>query len=70
LLDGSEEQLLGEMLWDMYPEAAQADEIWDSFYKAMDTQDPQSYELHYEPLEFWVESTAYPSKLRVLPLYR
>jgi len=62
LLEASEEQLLGETLWDMYPEAAQADEIWGSFQKAMDTQDPQSYELYYEPLEFWVETTVYPSE--------
>lgn len=62
LLQASADELLGETLWEMYPEAASVDEIWDAFNAAMETQEPQSYEAYYEPLEFWVGATVYPSE--------
>jgi len=52
----------GEKLWEQYPEAADIEEVWDAFHTAMETQVPQSYELYYEPLEFRVEATVYPSE--------
>lgn len=62
LLQVSEEELLGEQLWELYPEAADVDELWDAFHTAMETQVPQSYEVYYDPLDFRVEATVYPSE--------
>jgi len=36
----------------------------------METQVPQSYELYYEPLEFRVEATVYPSESGVSVYFR
>jgi len=47
---------------EQYPEAADIEEVWDAFHTAMETQVPQSYEPYYEPLEFRVEATVYPSE--------
>ena len=65
LLQASEEELLGVSLWEVYPEAAEVDEVWDAFHEAMDTQEPQGYELYFDPLEFWVKATVYPSETGV-----
>ena len=70
LLQASEEELLGEKLWEQYPEAADIDEVQDAFQTAMETQLPQSYELYFEPLEFHVEATVYPSQSGVSVYFR
>ncbi|WP_306058522.1 PAS domain S-box protein [Natronococcus wangiae] len=62
LLRRSESELLGERLWDVFPEAADRTEVRDSFHAAMETQEPTSYEVYFEPLEFWVEANFYPSE--------
>ena len=70
LLQASEEELLGEQLWELYPEAADVDEVWDAFHTAMETQVPQSYEVYYDPLDFRVEATVYPSESGVSVYFR
>ncbi|WP_232686355.1 PAS domain S-box protein [Halobacterium zhouii] len=70
LLQHSEEELLGENLWERFPEAAEEDAVWESFHTAMETQEPQSYELYFEPLEFWVEATVYPSETGMSVYFR
>jgi len=70
LLQASEDDLLGETLWEMFPEAAEITEVWDAFQTALDTPEPQSFELHYDPLEFWVEARLYPSDTGVSVYFR
>lgn len=70
LLQAPEHELIGENLWDEYPEAAEIDEVWGAFDTAMDTQESQSYDLFFEPLDFWVEATVYPSKSGVSVYFR
>jgi len=70
LLQASADELLGEKLWEQYPEAADIEEVWDAFHTAMETQVPQSYELYYKPLEFRVEATVYPSESGVSVYFR
>ncbi|TYL38855.1 diguanylate cyclase [Natronococcus pandeyae] len=70
LLQHSERELLGERLWDVFPEAADEAEVWDSFQTAMDTQEPTSYELYFDPLDFWVEANLYPSQSGVSVYFR
>jgi PAS domain S-box-containing protein len=70
LLGASETELLGEQLWDEFPEAADFDDIWDAFHDAMETQEPQSFERYYDPLDFWVEATVYPSETGLSVYFR
>jgi PAS domain S-box-containing protein len=57
---GPKEELLGEILWEQFPEAAEG-VIWEKFHEAMETQSPKSFEVFYEPLDLWAAATAYPS---------
>ncbi|MFC7238355.1 PAS domain-containing protein [Saliphagus sp. GCM10025317] len=70
LLQATEDELLGEVLWELYPEAAEIDDVWNAFQAAMETQEPQGYELYFDPLEFWVEATIYPSETGVSVYFR
>ena len=70
LLQHSEEELLGKNLWEMFPEAAEIDDVWDSFHTAMETQEPTSYELYFDVLDFWVEASVYPSETGVSVYFR
>ncbi|MFC4437880.1 MULTISPECIES: PAS domain S-box protein [Natrialbaceae] len=70
LLQHSEAELLGERLWNVFPEAATEEEVWDSFNAAMETQEPTSYELYFEPLDFWVEANLYPSESGISVYFR
>lgn len=62
LLQRSEKSLLEKKLWEEFPEAAEIDRVWDAFHRALEEQTTQRYELYYEPLEFWVSATLYPSE--------
>ena len=70
LLEASEEELLGEVVWDAFPEAAEMDEVWDSFHTAMEEQEPTSLELFYDPLDLWVEGNVYPSETGISVYFR
>ncbi|MDJ1431614.1 ATP-binding protein [Halostagnicola sp. A-GB9-2] len=70
LLQHSEEELLGEILWNVFPSAAEIDEVWDAFQTARDEQVPTSYELYYDTLEFWVEANLYPSETGISVYFR
>ncbi|WP_207586253.1 PAS domain S-box protein [Halomontanus rarus] len=70
LLRHPEEELLGESLWELFPEAAAEDEVWDAFHTAMETQEPTSYELYFDPLDLWVEAHVYPSRTGVSVYFR
>ncbi|SDJ42653.1 PAS domain S-box-containing protein [Natronorubrum texcoconense] len=70
LLQRTESELLGNCLWDVFPSAAEIDEVWDAFQTAMDAQEATSYELYYDTLDFWVEANLYPSKTGVSVYFR
>ncbi len=70
LLQHSEEELLGENLWDVFPSAAEIDEVWDAFQTARDEQVSTSYNLYYDTLEFWVEANLYPSETGISVYFR
>jgi len=69
LLQQQKETLLGRNVWDMFPEAAET-EIWDAYHTAMEHQEPTSFELYYEPLEFWIDAKAYPSETGLSVYFR
>ncbi|ELY71056.1 PAS domain-containing sensor histidine kinase [Natrinema versiforme] len=70
LLQRSEEELLGERLWDVFPDLHEIDEVWDAFHTALETQEPTSYELYYDTLDFRVEANLYPSETGISVYFR
>jgi len=70
LLQTSEAELLGESLWETFPEAADKEVVWESFHEAMETQTATSYEVYFEPLDLWVEANLYPSESGVSVYFR
>ncbi|ELY29955.1 PAS/PAC sensor signal transduction histidine kinase [Natrialba magadii ATCC 43099] len=70
LLGYPEADLLGESLWDVFPSAAEIDDVWDAFHTARDEQIPTDYELYYPRLGFWVEANLYPSETGISVYFR
>ncbi len=70
LLQQSQDELIGKQLWDVFPSAAEIDDVWDAFQTALDDQEPTSYELYYETLDFWVEANLYPSETGISVYFR
>ncbi|TKX54313.1 PAS domain S-box protein [Halorubrum sp. SP3] len=60
LLDREPDELLGADIWEEFP-AAIGEEYEENYRRAMETQEPVSFEDRYEPLDLWTEVTAYPS---------
>ena len=61
LLQHPREALLGEQLWDVFPDAV-GDVFWERFRAAMETNNPVSFEYKYDELDIWIEVNAYPSE--------
>ncbi|MEY7847997.1 ATP-binding protein [Natrarchaeobius sp. A-rgal3] len=62
LLQRSEAELLGERLWEQFPETANEDVVRESFETAMETQEPTSYVHYFDLADRWLEVTIYPSE--------
>jgi PAS domain S-box-containing protein len=60
LLDVDAEDVTGVRFWDAFP-AAVSTTFYQEFNKAMETQEPTSFEEYYRPLNSWFEVNAYPS---------
>lgn len=61
LLERSSENLIGNNVWDEFEEATDLP-FFDEYQRAMETQKPVTFEAEYEPLDIWVEVSAYPSE--------
>ncbi|WP_135854907.1 PAS domain S-box protein [Halorussus salinus] len=61
LLDQSEEELVGENVWEMFSEAV-GTTFQHEYERAMETQEPTSFVEYYPPLAAWFEVQAYPSE--------
>jgi PAS domain S-box-containing protein len=61
IIQRSEEDVLGESIWEEFPEAADGI-VWEKYHEAMETQEPVDFDLYYEPLDVWAEVNAYPSE--------
>ncbi|MFT4890997.1 MAG: PAS domain S-box-containing protein, partial [Halobacteriales archaeon] len=61
MFDRSREDLLGRVIWDEFPETVET-QFPDSFYQAMERQEPVSFEVYHTPLETWFEVNAFPSE--------
>lgn len=69
LLQRPRDELLGRVLWDLFPEARES-VAYEAFTEAMRTGQPQSFDLDYEPLGTWFEASAYPSVSRLSVYFR
>jgi PAS domain S-box-containing protein len=61
LVEHDFETLVGESLWDIFPDAVGSD-FEAKYESAMETQDPVQFEAYYEPLERWFEVRAFPGE--------
>ncbi|NHN49644.1 PAS domain-containing protein [Halostella sp. JP-L12] len=61
MLDPAGRGLLGEVIWDVFPETAHTP-FPSQFHDAMDEQCPVAFETFYNPLETWFEVRAYPAE--------
>jgi PAS domain S-box-containing protein len=52
--------LLGENVWESFP-AAMEHAFYDEYHRAMDEQEPVTFEEHFPPLDTWFSVAAYPS---------
>ena len=60
VLQRDEDDLLGEVIWEAFPEAV-GSKFQHEYRRAMETQEPVTFEEPYPPLEAWFEVRAYPS---------
>lgn len=60
LLGRTEAELRGEYVWDEYPEAAERS-YKERFERAMETQEPITFEEYSAAVETWLEVRVYPS---------
>jgi PAS domain S-box-containing protein len=61
MVEHDAETLVGESLWDVFPEAVGSD-FEAQYESAMETQEPVQFEAYYEPLESWFEVRAFPGE--------
>jgi len=61
LLDATEAELLGESVWDQFPEAKETP-AWGSFHRSLEEQVTTGYEVRFDPLDLWIEANVYPSE--------
>ena len=57
-------ELLGEVVWEAFPELADPTFQWES-HRAMETQESVQFETHYPPRDSWLEVDVYPSETGV-----
>ncbi|ELY70062.1 PAS domain S-box protein [Natrinema versiforme] len=69
LLGHSEADLLGEKIWERFPSGTRSDLI-DRYERAMETQQPQSWERYSDSLDIWMEIQAYPSETGLSVYFR
>ncbi|QSW98055.1 PAS domain S-box protein [Haloterrigena alkaliphila] len=61
LLGRSREDLLGTVVWDVFPDAVESD-LDERYREALETQEPISFERRSEPLGIWAQVQVYPSE--------
>ena len=68
-LNVDREAVVGEVVWDEF-EAAAGTTFQEEYERAMETQEPVSFEEHYPPLGMWFEVNAYPSETGLSVYFR
>src|SRR5205809_685204 len=58
------EELIGHVIWEIFPEAVGA-EFYQRCHRAMETQQPDHFQVFYKPWGRWVDTRIYPSSDRL-----
>ncbi|ELZ39806.1 fused histidine kinase with gaf domain/response regulator receiver [Halorubrum tebenquichense DSM 14210] len=58
---GPGESVEGRNLWDSIPGSTET-EFHEQYHRAMETQEPVSFDSYYEPLDTWFEARVFPSE--------
>ncbi len=61
ILGGSPETFIGKNIWTDFPDSQNRELFYNSYNKALETQQYFFYELYYPPLKIWIENYIYPS---------
>ena len=69
LLEVRAGDLLGECIWDLYPEAAETP-VWDGLHEAMETQETTEFEVYGEELGVWLQASVYASETGLSVYFR
>ncbi len=69
LLGRDESELLGRVVWDVFPSTAEAKGN-EAFHRAVETQEQVTYEEHWSGLDAWFEVHVYPSESGVSVYFR
>ena len=69
LLAADPETLLGQTLWDAFPNAAEG-RVDEEFHTAMETGEATRFDIHYEPLERWFSVRAHPNETGLTVIFR
>ncbi|MFC7203493.1 PAS domain S-box protein [Haloferax namakaokahaiae] len=62
-------ELLGECIWDLYPDATETP-VWNGLREAMETQATTEFEVYGEELEAWLQASVYPSETGLSVYFR
>ncbi|NGM69002.1 PAS domain S-box protein [Natronolimnobius sp. AArcel1] len=69
ILEVGEDDLLGESMWDAFPEFRET-EFEMHYREAMETQESVSFEEYYPPRDSWFEVNVYPSETGLSVYFR
>ncbi len=59
LLECSREAVLGEVIWEMFPETKELPN-YEEYHRAVETGEPAHFEAYSPPFEAWFSVNAYP----------
>jgi PAS domain S-box-containing protein len=69
ILQRTRAELLGQVIWERFPETVHTI-LHREYQRAMATRTTAEFELHYPPLEIWVQVRAYPSQQGLAASFR
>ncbi|MFB6130980.1 MAG: PAS domain S-box protein [Salinigranum sp.] len=69
LVDVEATTVVGSTFWDVFPEAV-GSTFEEEYRRAMETQEPVTFEEYYPPLATWLEVRAYPSETGLSVYFR
>jgi PAS domain S-box-containing protein len=57
----AKDEMVGRVIWDIFPEVV-GTEFYDRCHRARESQQPEHFEIFYEPWRRWLDTRIYPTK--------
>jgi PAS domain S-box-containing protein len=57
----AKDEMVGRVIWDIFPEVV-GTEFYDRCHRARENQQPEHFEIFYEPWQRWLDTRIYPTK--------